>query len=116
MPLVTSILNTWYSSGISYLVSGLWHKVSGIWHLVSGIVGIWYLRFNLECCAGLGFSSTVAKSAWPLLNILLILYIKNHSQMIVSGAWPPTPYYPPEWRAQLEEGARREQEKVGNKV
>ena len=35
--------------------------------------------------------------------------------MIVSGAWPPTPYYPPEWRAQLEEGARREQEKVGNK-
>ena len=30
-----------------------------------------------------------------------------------TGPWPPpTPYYPPEWRSQLEEGARREQEKV----
>ena len=30
-----------------------------------------------------------------------------------TGPWPPpAPYYPPEWRSQLEEGARREQEKV----
>ena len=30
-----------------------------------------------------------------------------------TGPWPPpAPFYPPEWRSQLEEGARREQEKV----
>ena len=42
--------------------------------------------------------------------------MKNFYEITDAGPWPPTPYYPPEWRAQLEEGARREQEKVGNKT
>ena len=41
----------------------------------------------------------------------LLRWTPSHT---ATGAWPPpAPYYPPEWRSQLEEGARREQEKVG---
>ena len=40
----------------------------------------------------------------------LLRWTPSHT---ATGAWPPpAPYYPPEWRSQLEEGARREQEKV----
>ena len=39
-----------------------------------------------------------------------LLYTPSHT---ATGPWPPpAPYYPPEWRSQLEEGARREHEKV----
>ena len=40
----------------------------------------------------------------------LLRWTPSHT---ATGPWPPpAPYYPPEWRSQLEEGARREQEKV----
>ena len=42
---------------------------------------------------------------------LILRWTPSHT---ATGPWPPpAPYYPPEWRSQLEEGARREQEKVG---
>ena len=41
---------------------------------------------------------------------LILRWTPSHT---ATGPWPPpAPYYPPEWRSQLEEGARREQEKV----